>query len=183
MGENEDVDRVARERADAPELRAADGVLRTEDALAKSDEELRRLVVARLAEHLDIGSGLLAYCEHLACVPKGDRVAATHAASGLMRSGAMVAQAFAQTTQLERRSRKFIEHVQPVAPKNADLNSAFEVKTLEEIQNLMIRYMKFYAEETLGAAMKKDGPVGEEDGADDLMDDEDEAEEGAPAGF
>jgi hypothetical protein len=149
------------------------GELRTEDALGKSDEELRRLVAARLAEHVDIGSSLIAHCEHLAGLAKGDRVAPVHAAARLMRADAQVAQAFAQVAQafaqvaqLERRSRRIVERVQPVVPKNADLNSTFVENTMDQISSLMVRYMKLYADETLGVALKDAaGDDGENDGA------------------
>jgi hypothetical protein len=142
------------------------GELRTEGALGKSDEELRRLVAARLAEHVDIGSSLIAHCEHLAGLAKGDRVAPVHAAARLMRADAQVAQAFAQVAQLERRSRRIVERVQPVVPKNADLNSTFVENTMDQISSLMVRYMKLYADETLGVALKDAaGDDGENDGA------------------
>ena len=142
------------------------GELRTEEALDKSDEELRRLVAARLAEQVDIGSSLIARCEHLASLPKGNRVAPLHAAARLVQADARAAQAFAQVSQLERRSRRIVERVQPVTPQNADLNSSFEARTLDEIGNLMIRYMKLYADETLGAALRDAaGEDGEQNGA------------------
>jgi hypothetical protein len=139
----------------ASDLQLGDaGELRTEEALDKSDEELRRLVAARLAEQVDIGSSLIARCEHLASLPKGNRVAPLHAAARLVQADARAAQAFAQVAQLERRSRRIVERVQPVAPKNADLNSSFEGKAIDEIMRLMLRYMKLYADETFGPALK-----------------------------
>jgi hypothetical protein len=99
--------------------------LRTEDALAKSDEELRRMAVARLAEHLDIGSSLVTRCEELAQVHRGDRLGPLYAAARLMNANARVALALAQVGQVESRRRSIVERIQPPDPKIAELNSRF----------------------------------------------------------
>ena len=100
--------------------------LRTEDALAKSDEELRRMAVARLAEHLDIGSSLITRCEELAQVHRGDRLGPLYAAARLMNANARVALALAQVGQVESRCRSIVERIQPPDPKTAELNSQLQ---------------------------------------------------------
>jgi len=94
----------------------------TEDALAKSDEELRRLAVARLSEHLDIGSSLVTRCEELASVHRGDRIGPIYAAARLMRANAQVAKALAQVALLETRHRSIVERIQRAVPKPGELN-------------------------------------------------------------
>ena len=46
---------------------------RTGDALAFTDDNLRHHSAARLAEQLDIVTGLAEHCERLACIPTQDR--------------------------------------------------------------------------------------------------------------
>ena len=99
---------------------------RAQSALDQSDEELRRLAGARLAEHLDIGVALAARCEHLAELPKGDRLGAIYAAARLMRANAFIAQALANVAQVERRQRSIVERIQPPDPKVAELNARLE---------------------------------------------------------
>ena len=129
--------------------------LRTEDATGKSDEELRRHAVTRLAEHLDIGSGLAARCEHLADLPTGDRLAPINAAARLMHANASVARAFAQVAQVERRQRTIIEHIQPLVPKKADSNSTLESLLERAIRLKMLGYMAVRASETFDPVLKE----------------------------
>jgi hypothetical protein len=122
---------------------------RTEDAAGKSDEELRHFAVARLAEFLDMGSGLVERCEHLAAVPKGDRLAPIYAAARLMHANANVARSFAYVAQVERRQRTIIEHIQPTVLKMADSNSTLENRLEDDLRLTMLRYLKLLADETL----------------------------------
>jgi hypothetical protein len=101
---------------------------RTEDATGKSDEELRHFAVARLAEYLDIGASLVARCEHLAELPKGDRLGPIYAAARMMRANAQVASALARVAQVEIRRRSIVERIQPPDPRLAELNSKNEVE-------------------------------------------------------
>lgn len=127
--------------------------LRTESALEKSDEELRRLAVARLAEHLDIGSSLVARCEELAHASRGDRLGPLHAAARLMRANALVAQALANVAQVERRRRTIVEHIQPPGFKFADLNSTLENRLAAALRLKLLGYMTLVADETFNAAL------------------------------
>ena len=122
---------------------------RTEDATGKSDEELRHFAVARLAEYLDIGAGLVERCEHLAELPAGDRLAPLFAAARLMHANANVARSFAQVAQVERRSRRIIERVQPAVPNLNDSNSTLENELERDLRLTMLRYLKLRADETL----------------------------------
>ena len=137
--------------------------LRTEAALDKSDEELRRLAVARLAEHLDIGSSLVARCEHLAELPKGDGLAPLYAAARLMHANAHIARSFAQVAQVERRQRTIIEHIQPAVLKMADSNSTLENELERGLRLTMLRYMKLLADETLEPALEEAAAAAAED--------------------
>ena len=138
---------------------------RTESALDKSDEELRRLAVARLAEHLDIGSSLVARCEHLAELPKGDGLAPLYAAARLMHANAHIARSFAQVAQVERRQRTIIEHIQPAVLKMADSNSTLENELERGLRLTMLRYMKLLADETLEPALEEAAAAAAEDNA------------------
>ena len=95
---------------------------------ARSDEELRRLAAERLSEHLEMGASLVARAEHLAELPKGDRLGPLYAAARLMRANALVAQTLANVVQVERRRRSIVEHIQPPDPKVAELNARLQKK-------------------------------------------------------
>jgi hypothetical protein len=123
--------------------------LRTEDAAGKSDEELRHFAVARLAEYLDIGANLVQRCEHLAELPKGDRLAPLYAAARLMHANANVARSFAHVAQVERRQRTIIEHIQSPVLQMADSNSTLGNQLEQELRLTMLRYLKLRADETL----------------------------------
>ncbi|HEY0282670.1 MAG TPA: hypothetical protein VGC27_08610 [Rhizomicrobium sp.] len=136
-----------------------------EQSSSLRDEELRRLAAERLAEHLDIGASLIARCEHLAELPKGDRLGAIYAAARLMHANAHVARAFAQVAQLERRQRTIIEHIQPLVLKSADSNSSLENELERELRLKMLRYMKLVAAETLDPALDEAAAAAPEDNA------------------
>jgi hypothetical protein len=108
---------------DDPHTVREDGQSAPPEQADKRDDELRLLAAERLAEYLDIGAGLVARCEHLAAVPKGDRLGPLNAAARLMRANAQVAQALATVAQVERRRRSIVERIEPVDPKIAELNS------------------------------------------------------------
>ena len=84
---------------------------------------------ARLAEQLDIVTGLAEHCERMACIPTQDRIAPVHAAARVLTASALVATALAKVTSAESRQRRIIEHVQPVATQkpysNAKLDACF----------------------------------------------------------
>ena len=140
----------------------------TESALDKTYEELRRLAVARLVDHLEMTTPLIERCDHLAALPKGDRVRPLFAAAGLIRSSALIAQAFSRAAKVEQCRRTIIEHIQPPIPEIADLISNLE-KNIEkkkpedqvgdrlehELRMKMLRYMKLLADEKLDPAIKQ----------------------------
>ena len=94
-----------------------------ESALDKSDEELRRLAGKLLADNLDMGASLVARCEHLAELPKGDRLKPIYAAARMTFANARIAQALANLAQVERRQRTIVERIQTPDPKLIELNS------------------------------------------------------------
>lgn len=102
---------------------AADAGTASEPA---SDEELRRLAVSRLADHLEIGISLAGHCEMLAGKTTGDRLGPVYAAARLMRANAAVAEALANLAQIERRRRSIVERIQSPDPKQAELNSRLQ---------------------------------------------------------
>ena len=125
---------------------------RTEDATAQSDEELRRLAGARMAEHLDMGVSLVARCEHLAELPKGDRLGAIYAAARLMRANAFIAQALANVAQVERRQRTIVERIQPPDPKEAELNARLQNEERDSEYRLKLyRRMNEHVEQSIRA--------------------------------
>jgi hypothetical protein len=114
-----------------------------------SDEAMRRLAVERLADHLDIATGLMERCEHLAALPKGKRVEPIFAAARLMQADAQVAKALAQMAQVERRQRTIIERIQPPVPVSTDSNSNPVGVLIETLSEKMLRYMNVLADEKL----------------------------------
>ncbi len=101
--------------------------LRPDSGLAPAtDEELRRLAVMRLSEHLEVGATLVGRCEQLAMAHRGDRLGPLYAAARLMRANALVAQALAHVAQVEYRQRSIVERIQPPDPKLAELNSRLQ---------------------------------------------------------
>jgi hypothetical protein len=119
-GTTNDETSEAHKSVQAQPTNAAD--LRTDDALSKSDEDLRRMAVARLAEHLDIGSSLVLRCEQLANATRGDRLGPLYAAAKLMGSNARVAQALAHVAQVETRRRSIVERIEPLGRQKGELN-------------------------------------------------------------
>lgn len=90
---------------------------------ASTDDALRRLAGERLAQHLALGSVLVARCEQLALASRGDRLGPLMAAARLMQANAKVAETLAHVALVERRQRSIIEHNQAVEPKKAELIS------------------------------------------------------------
>jgi len=128
---------------------------RTENALAKSDEKLRRLAAARLAEQLDIGSGLVERCEQLAAIPDTDRVRAILAAARMMQANAAAARALARVAGVEARSRRIVEYVQPPVPISNDSNSNLENSLQHGLMQKMLRYLQLYADGLLDPAIEE----------------------------
>jgi NAD-specific glutamate dehydrogenase len=92
------------------------------------DDDLRRLAVERLADHLEIGASLIERCETLAFAQRGDRLGPLYAAARLMHAQARVAGALAHVAQVERRRRSITERIQTVRPNPQDLISRIEEK-------------------------------------------------------
>ncbi len=151
---------------------------RTEDATAKSDEELRHFVAARMAEQVDIGCSLTERCEHLAELPEGDRLGAINGAARMMRANAFAAQAFAKVARVERRQKTIVERIQPPVFKTADLNSSFESELERDLRLKMLRYMKLLADETFDPALKEtQGAAAKETQGDDAKETSEDAAE------
>ena len=110
---------MSKENPQAPDPGAQTSAVVSEEE-PRSDEELRRLAAERLSEHLEMGASLVARAEHLAELPKGDRLGPLYAAARLMRANALVAQTLANVVQVERRQRSIVE------PKVAELNARLQ---------------------------------------------------------
>lgn len=95
----------------------------TPHVLALSDDALRRLAAAQLVQHLDMGTLLVARCQALAQVARGDRLGPLAAAARLMRANAQVAQTLAHVAMVERRQRTIVERIQQPVPRIGELNS------------------------------------------------------------
>ena len=120
-----------------------------DDEAPYSDEAMRRHAVERLADHLDIATGLMERCEHLAALPKGKRVEPIFAAARLMQADAHVAKALAQMAQVERRQRTIIERVQPPVVVSNGSKSNPVGALIETLSEKMLRYMNVLADEKL----------------------------------
>ena len=121
---------------------------------AASDDALRRRAAECMADQLEIAGGLIARCEHLAALPKGDRLKPIYAAARLLQSNARVAQALAQLAQVEQRRRTIVEHIQPPAPVLKHSNSNFDV-LCDALLMKMLRYMKVAADEVFDPALEE----------------------------
>jgi hypothetical protein len=82
-----------------------------------------------------------------------------------MRANAQIAQALAHVAQVERRSRRIVEHVQPSVPNLIDSNSILENSLESELRLTMLRYMKLRADETLAPALDEAAAAAAEDNA------------------
>ena len=123
-----------------------------EQSAARSDEELRRLAAERLSEHLEMGASLVARAEHLAELPKGDRLGPLYAAARLMRANALIAQTLANVVQVERRQRSIVEHIQPLDPKVAELNARLQKREGDSEYRLKVyRRMNEHVEQSIRA--------------------------------
>jgi hypothetical protein len=122
------------------------------------DEDLRRYAVARLADHLEVGVSLAQRCEHLAAIPKGDRIAPVIAAARLMNASAAVAEALGTLALVERRRRSIVERIQPPDPKQAELNSRLHQEEVGAETRLKIyNRMNEHIEESIRARMGEEG--------------------------
>ena len=106
----------------------------TEPALEKTDEELRRLTVLRLAEHLDIGSNLLMYCEQQTEISRKDRLGPINAAARLLRANAEIARTLAHVAHVEIRRRSIVERIQSLNPRLAALYSKNEIEKKDDMR-------------------------------------------------
>ena len=107
----------------AENAESADGDAEASSAVLCSDDDLRRVTAAQLARHLDMGAELVARCQALAQVARGDRLGPLTAAARLMRANAHVAQTLAHVALVERRQRTIVERIQGPASNSAELNS------------------------------------------------------------
>ena len=126
-----------------------------EDSGECSYEELRRYAAGRLADNLELGGSFLERCEHLAELPQGDRLSPLYAAARLMHSSARVAESFAKVAQVESRSRRIVERVQPSVPNLTDSNLILENSLSDELRLKMIRYLTLLASEKLDPALEE----------------------------
>jgi len=129
--------------------RAAAPPAADDDEPPYSDEAMRRHAVGRLADNLDIATGLMEHCEHLAALPKGKRIEPVFAAARLMQSSAHVAKALAHMAQVERRQRTIIERIQPPAVISNGSKSKPVGALIETLSEKMLRYMNVLADEKL----------------------------------
>lgn len=121
---------------------------------AASDGARHRRAVSRLTGQLDIADGLLGRCEHLAALPKGDRIKPIFAAARLLRSNARIAQAIAQLTQIEQLRRAIVEHIQTPAPVLKHSNSNFD-DARDALMKKMLRYMEVMADTAFDPALEE----------------------------
>ena len=89
------------------------------------DEVHRQSAVEELAGYLTKAGAMLDRCEAMSKAARGDRLGPVYAAARLMNANAQVARALAHVALVESRRRTIIETIQPLQPKNAELNSRF----------------------------------------------------------
>jgi hypothetical protein len=106
-------------------LAAGQGGTASTPAPQSQDEVHRQSAVEELARFLARGDVMLARCESMSKVARGDRLGPIYAASRLMNANAQVARALAHVALVESRRRMIVETIQPPRPENAELNSRF----------------------------------------------------------
>jgi len=87
-----------------------------------SDDALRREAVQHLADNLEIGSSLIARCEEFALKSRDAHLAPMHAAARLIQASARLADSLSNVAQVERRRRSIVERIEPIDPKQRELN-------------------------------------------------------------
>ena len=100
-----------------------------------SDDTLRRAAVQHLADEVEIGSSLLARCEEFALKSRNTHLAPMHAAARLMQANAKLADSLSNVAQVERRRRSIVERIEPIDPKQRELNE-------RKKQNLVVANMR-----------------------------------------
>jgi len=113
-------------------LAAGQGGSELTTATQSKDEVHRQSAVEELAGYLARGGAMLARCEAMSNVARGDRLGPVYAAARLMNANAQVARALAHVALVESRRRTIIETIQSPQPKNAELNSRFPSPEDEE---------------------------------------------------
>jgi hypothetical protein len=106
-------------------LAAGQGGTEANPAPQSQDEVHRQSAVEGLARFLARGDTMLARCESMSKVARGDRLGPIYAASRLMNANAQVARALAHVALVESRRRMIVETIQPPRPEKAELNSRF----------------------------------------------------------
>lgn len=122
-----------------------------------TDEDFRRFAAAMLAGGLDYGNSLIGRAERLAAEHEGDRINPLFAAARLMNANARLAKEVGRLVQVEQRTRRIIEYVQPPVANSVDSNSTFEDSLERELRLKMLRYMKLVADETFDGVLKEAG--------------------------
>ena len=106
-------------------LAAGQGGSEPATAPQSKDEVHRQSAVEELAGFLARGGAMLARCEAMSNVARGDRLGPVYAAARLMNANAQVARALAHVAVVESRRRTIVETIQSPRPKDAELNSRF----------------------------------------------------------
>lgn len=146
---------------------------RTKSTVEFSAEEFRHYAAARVMEQLDVSSGLIQQCEHLAALPETDRLATINASARLMNANAHLARALSRLVQGETRHRQIVERVQPPRTLSPDsfsqsdagpptaptaATNAEAAAMMDLLQHKMLRYMAMVACEKLDPELREAFP-------------------------
>ena len=131
---------------------AGQGGAASTPAPQSQDEHHRQSAVEELARFLARGDVMLARCESMSKVARGDRLGPIYAAARLMNANAQVAKALAHVALVESRRRMIVETIQAPRPENAELNSGFpspekEDDSLAELNRRIDRIIEAKEEE------------------------------------
>ena len=123
-----------------------------QDAPVLSDDARRSEAVHHLADNLEIGSSLIARCEEFALKSRDAHFAPMHAAARLMTASAKLADAFSNVARVERRRRSIIERIEPIDPKQRELNERNKKNLVDANMRMKIwRRMDEHIEQSIRA--------------------------------
>ena len=117
-----------------------------------SDDARRSEAVQHLADNLEIGSSLIARCEEFALKSRDAHFEPMHAAARLMTASAKLADAFSNVAQVERRRRSIVERIEPIDPKQRELNERNKKNLVDANMRMKIwRRMDEHIEQSIRA--------------------------------
>ena len=136
------------------EEQETDSAVRPEDRTtpSRSNDALRRAAAQHLADDLEIGSSLIARCEEFALKSRSEKLAPMYAAARLMSASAKLADSLSTMALVERRRRSIVERIEPINPKQRELNERNKKNLVDANMRMKIwRRMDEHIEQSIRA--------------------------------